>query len=621
MPQTLCEKILGAHAGARAVAPGDIVDVGIDVRAARDFGGANVVQNLREHKLGVADPARTFFTFDCNPTGSDQKYAANQQACRVFAREHGIRVFDIDQGIGTHVAIDQGLIGPGGTLVSTDSHANILGAIGAFGQGMGDVDIAAAFAHGRVWFEVPKSVRVEFKGTPSPRATAKDLTLAALKAFGANGLLGYAAELSGEAVEALDLDGRLTLASMATEMGAIIGLIAPSPAIIAYCEKAGARSTPLYADADAAYAKTFSVAVEGLEPQVARPGHPEDVVDAASVAGTGVDSVVIGSCTNGRFADLAAAAAVLSGRKVAPGVVLKVVPATDGVWRRCLQEGLLNIFKDAGALIGNAGCAGCAAGQIGQNGPGEVTVSTGNRNFAGKQGQGKVFLASPATAAASAVAGVIVTAADLVAGRIPARRAEGSNKAASKAAGSSTSPSGGKASATAGRGESDRGAASPAKPLRVRGRVWVIATDNIDTDMIFHNRHLAVTKLEEMGPHTFGNLGGYEDFAKRARPGDIVVTGKNFGCGSSRQQAVDCFRALGVTLLVAESFGAIYERNAINTGMPVIVADLVHVGLEDGDEIEVDLASGGVMLPGGKQVAGRPFSDVQRQIYARGGLL
>lgn len=215
---TIVEKILSAHSE-RTVRHGDFVDVFIDARVARDFGGANVVANLRKFGLGVADPRRTFFTFDCNPTGSDQKYTSNQQICRLFAQQQRFRVFDIDKGIGTHIAIDQGLIGPGGTLISTDSHANILGAIGAFGQGMGDVDVAHAFASGTVWFEVPATVRIEFVGTPSPAASPKDLTLAMLRTLGARGLLGLAAELYGKSIEALNLAGRITLASMATEMG------------------------------------------------------------------------------------------------------------------------------------------------------------------------------------------------------------------------------------------------------------------------------------------------------------------------------------------------------------------------------------------------------------------
>ena len=240
MGATIIEKILGSHADGPARA-GEIVDVEIDVRVARDFGGASVVKNMMEAGLGVADPDRTFFTFDCNPGGSDQKYATNQQICREFARGHGIRVFDIVSGVGTHVAIDEGLAVPGSTLVSTDSHANILGAIGAFGQGMGDLDVAHAFAHGRVWFKVPPSVKVVLVGSPSSSATPKDLTLAVLKKLGAAGLLGYAAEFSGEVVDALALAGRVTMASMATEMGGIIALFTPNESVLAHCEAASGR--------------------------------------------------------------------------------------------------------------------------------------------------------------------------------------------------------------------------------------------------------------------------------------------------------------------------------------------------------------------------------------------
>jgi 3-isopropylmalate dehydratase small subunit len=292
----------------------------------------------------------------------------------------------------------------------------------------------------------------------------------------------------------------------------------------------------------------------------------------------------------------------LRGRRVAPGLILKIVPATDQVWRRALEDGLIEVFKSAGALVGNAGCAGCAAGQIGMNGPGEVTLSTGNRNFAGKQGQGQVFLASPATAAASAVAGLITTA-DRVE-QSPALQKRGQSVRAPGVA-----RAGGQTAAPA------------ARPTLLRGRVWVIRQDNIDTDMIFHNRHLAITRLEEMGQHTFGNLAGWQDFSKRAKPSDIVVAGKNFGCGSSRQQAVDCLKSLGVALVVAESFGAIYERNAINNAMPVLVADLARSDLADGEEIEVDLATGEIRRADGRIVHGRPFSEVQMEIYQRGGLL
>lgn len=601
MPMTLIENILAAHAGRERVIPGEIVDVAMDARVARDFGGANVVKNLLDHGLPVADPSRTFFTFDCNPTGSDQKYAANQQACRVFARERGIRVFDIDRGIGTHVAIDNGLAWPGSTLVSTDSHANILGAIGAFGQGMGDQDIAAAWAFGKVWFKVPETVRVELAGRPRPEAGPKDVGLALLRHFGANGLLGCAAEVYGDYAESLDLAGRITIASLATEMGAIILLFPPSDAVIAHCRAATGREDwrPVFADPRAAYSRLEVVDLSGVGRLVARPGHPEDVVALDEVRGRKIDSVFIGSCTNGRYEDLQEAAKVLKGRRVAPGVVLKVVPTTDAMWRRAMKEGLFEVFKEAGALISNAGCGGCAAGQVGQNGPGEVTVSTGNRNFAGKQGKGEVYLASPAVAAASAVAGVLTGPE-----RIPAE------------------PAVWEAKAPAAQAPAHAPAAAPAsKPLVVTGRVWVIRKDNIDTDMIFHNRHLAITRLEEMGPLTFGNLSGWEDFAKKARPGDIVVTGKNFGAGSSRQQAVDCFKALGIGAIVARSFGAIYERNAINAALPIVVSDLSETDIQDGEEITVDFAAGRILRRDGSEVSAQPWPEVQVQTYQRGGLL
>jgi 3-isopropylmalate/(R)-2-methylmalate dehydratase large subunit len=313
-----------------------------------------------------------------------------------------------------------------------------------------------------------------------------------------------------------------------------------------------------------------------------------------------VDSVFIGSCTNGRLEDLRAAAEILRGRKVAPGVVLKVVPSTRWVWEQALAEGLVQDLMDAGALIGNAGCAGCAAGQIGQNGPGEVTVSTGNRNYAGKQGKGEVYLASPATAAACALSGVITREDRISAPRPTAARA-GAQVPVRAATGAAA-------------------AVDHRRPTVLKGRVWLVNEANIDTDMIFHNRHLAVTDPDQMGQYAFGNLPGWEDFPQKAAPGDFVVTGPNFGCGSSRQQAVDCFSTLGVSALIAPSYGAIYERNAINAGLPVLVADLRDQGLASGQTIEVDLNTGLITWEGGSLQA-EPFSPVQMDIYQRGGLL
>ncbi|NOU18671.1 MAG: 3-isopropylmalate dehydratase large subunit [Bacteroidales bacterium] len=599
----LIEKIIANHSNKKIVCADEIVDILIDTRAARDFGGANVVKNLVSNGLTVNDPARTFFTFDCNPTGSDQKYAANQQYCRMYARENNIKVFDIDAGIGTHLAIDGGLAWPGSTFVSTDSHANIMGAIGSFGQGMGDQDIAAAWAKGSLWFKVPQSVKLVFKGKRPANISAKDITLNLLKIFGANKLLGLSVEFYGEAIDALTLDERITIASMATEMGAIIFLFPASKAIHEYCEKkVGKKLEILKADDDAKYEDIKEIDISSFVPMLARPGKPHDNSSVANEKGKKIDSAFIGSCTNGRMEDLREAAKILKGRKVAPGVVLKIVPSTDPIWKQAMDEGLIQIFKDAGAMVSNAGCAGCAAGQVGQNGPKEVTISTGNRNFEGKQGSGFVYLASPSIVAASAVAGFITTPDE-----IPAKPTEfvkpevtgfklGVKKEAQKD-----------------------------KPLVVEGRVWVILKDDIDTDMIFHNRYLTITDIKEMGQYAFDNLKGYEDFAKKAQPNDIVITSKNFGAGSSRQQAVDCFASLGISCIIAESYGAIYERNAINAAFPILTYKpglIESIDIKDGDKIRVDMANGKVTnLKNSKTSDINKFTDVQIEIYRNGGLL
>lgn len=598
MGKTMIEKIIELHVG-RSVKPGDIVDMEIDARLARDFGGANVVKNLEEYGLKIDDPRKTFFTFDCNPGGSDQKYAANQHICRLFARTYGIRVYDINMGIGTHLAIDEGFIYPSGTLVSTDSHANLVGAVGAFGQGMGDLDIAYAFARGKIWFRVPPTVRIVLRGEPPTGVSPKDVTLFLVKHFGPSDLLGYAAEIWGRAVEQFSLSDRITLASMGTEMGAISILIPPSAEIIEYARKMGAQEfNPVYADEDTRYEEVVELDISDLSPLVSRPGKPHDAVPVEEVAGKKIDSIFIGSCTNGRFEDMMKAAQILEGRIIAPGVVLKVVPATDRIWNRCMREGIFSIFKEAGALIGNAGCAGCAAGQIGQNGPGEVTISTGNRNFPGKQGKGEVWLASPSTAAASAVAGHITTQDEIpeepsvvVITSPPRPKKEIKRKIHNH-------------------------------PTTIEGRVWVIPKDDIDTDMIYHNHYLAVTDIREMGEYAFSNLSGWEDFPKKVKSGDIIITGKNFGCGSSRQHAVDCFRALKIGLIIAKSFGSIYERNAINSGFPIMVADVEPLGLKDGDIIRVDFMNGEIKkLETQEKIIGKPFFETQLWIYRKGGLL
>jgi 3-isopropylmalate/(R)-2-methylmalate dehydratase large subunit len=417
--QTIIEKIIQAHSpGDAAVAPGDIVWLDLDVRTARDFAGANVVQNYRTHygDAPVADRDRTFFTFDLVVPPNNIPYANNQQICRIWAREQGVRVYDVDAGIGSHVVMEEGLAYPGSTLVGTDSHLNILGAIGAFGQGMGDQDIAFAFKTGRTWFEVPPTMKVVLKGEVTYPCTARDLTLAVLRRLGSNGALGRAVEFYGPAVEALDVAGRITLASQVTEMGGIVGFVPPSEEVLAFVRKRISRLSlgmrtdeveAVYADPDATYVDTVVVDLTELEPLIACPPSPANVVPVREVAGRRIDSVFLGSCTNGRFEDLVAVADVVKGRRIPPGVMASIVPATREVYDRILHAGVLETLFDAGFIVSNPGCGGCASGHIGMTGVGQVQVSTSNRNFPGKQGAGETYLASPVTAAWCALRGEI----------------------------------------------------------------------------------------------------------------------------------------------------------------------------------------------------------------------
>lgn len=408
MGKTLIEKIFINNSESNDVRPGDIIWINITNRAARDFGGANVVKNLNENYDGeyISNAkGNTMFTFDCNPTGSDPKYAFNQQICRNFAKENSVDLYDITEGIGSHLMIYKKFAYPGSISINTDSHFNILGAIGAFGQGTGDIDTAFSFKTGKNWWKVPPSVKVTVNGQLPEGTAAKDLTLFLVRELKKRNVLQKAIEFYGTAIESLSLAERITLASMVTEMGGIIGLIPPTNEVLDFYSDVD--YTPVYADDDAEYVDSFDFYISDLKPQVSRPGAPHDVVDIDELRNLKVDSCFIGSCTNGTYEDLEKAAKILDGEKVAKDVLLKIVPATRDDFEKCLENGLINIFMKAGALVSNPGCAGCASGQVGMNGEGEITISTGNRNFPGKQGKGKVYLASPETCARAAIKGTL----------------------------------------------------------------------------------------------------------------------------------------------------------------------------------------------------------------------
>lgn len=627
--KTIIEKILSTHSG-KSVKAADVVWIGIDVRSARDFGGANVVKNLRANYEPpyVDDVEKTYFTFDCNVPARDTGYAENQQICRIFARETGVRVFDVRAGIGSHVCLEQGIAKPGQIVVGTDSHLNILGCVGCFGQGMGDKDIAYVFASGRNWFEVPATMKIVLEGRVAFPVTAKDVTLEVIRRLGSAGALGKVIEFEGEGAESLSFSGKITLSSMATEMGAIAAFVPVDRKTLSYLRKRSGDVSikVVMADRSATYADRMTIDVSKLQPLAACPPSPENVKTVSKIAGTRVDTGFLGSCTNGRFEDLVHAASILKGRRIKEGVSLRIVPATEEVFERMVKEGLLKIFMESGALVSNAGCSGCASGQIGMVGKGEVQLSTSNRNFAGKQGKGDTYLVSPAVLAASMIEGKIVDPTEWKVELLKFRPDEASTHTADLSMISwRVKP---EKPLPPGKPRPKTGAAKAAAcPSVVRGRARLITTtqgrlmDNIDTDMIFHNKYLAITELEKMGPHSFETLAGYEKFASTVKPADVILAGGNFGCGSSRQQAVDCLQTLGVSIVLTESTGAIYKRNIINSGFPFLeVPDLAKVGIEEGEELELDFEKGIIRRANGQVIKAAPPTAVQLDICRAGDL-
>ena len=421
MGKTIVEKIL-AHASHKdEVYPEERVWVDLDLVVMRDFGGPNVILEYKDAfgEKPVFDGNKVVFTFDLHIPARDERVAKNQAECREFARQMGTRLFDVNTGIGQHILFEHGLVKPWDVIIGTDSHMNLLGALGAFATGVGTTDITAGLAYGRLWFKVPKTHKYVVSGKLKERVGAKDVILSILKEVKTDGALYKAIEFTGNAIDDMNLAERITLTSMVTEMSGKIGFIEPSPSILKFIKARVASEfisdiKPIDADKDAEYERVINFDIGDLEPQIACPHSPDNVKDVKEVAGIPINQVFIGSCTNGRFEDLKVAAEILRGKHIKEGLRLIIVPATMEVARAALEAGFYDIFLGAGAIVTNPGCALCTTGHPGILAPGEVMISTSNRNFIGKLGKGaEVYLASPATAAASAITGVITDPRDI----------------------------------------------------------------------------------------------------------------------------------------------------------------------------------------------------------------
>jgi len=409
----IIEKILASASGKREVSSGEIVEASIDVAMIHDLTGPLAIKSFR--KIGakkVWDKKRIVVILDHIVPASSVISANLHRIVRNFVEEQNIENFyDVGRGGVCHqVMPEKGHVRPGEVIVGADSHTCTYGAFGAFATGIGSTEMAAVFATGKLWFRVPEVIKVNVTGKFQKLVTAKDLTLNIVGKIGADGAIYKGLEFGGATIRNLSVDGRMVLCNMAVEMGAKAGIIEPDQKTVDYVKgRTDKPFKPVKSDQDSVYEKIVDVDVSDLEPQVAVPHSVDNVKPVSEVEDTEVDQAFIGSCTNGRLEDLRSAAWVLKGKKIAGGVRLIVIPASQEIYLNASNEGLIKTFMEAGATIGNPNCGPCLGGHMGILAEGEACISSSNRNFVGRMGSTKsyVYLASPATVAASAITGKI----------------------------------------------------------------------------------------------------------------------------------------------------------------------------------------------------------------------
>lgn len=413
MSMTITEKILAAHAGRKGVTPGELLEVKVDLAFTHDVTSPIAIKVFRE--IGaekVFDRKKVALVADHFVPNKDIESAQQAKIMREFAREQKIRhYYEVGEaGIGHVLLPEKGLVVPGQVVIGADSHTCTYGALGAFSTGVGSTDLGAVLATGEIWIKVPPTIKVDYTGALRTWVGGKDLILHTIGLIGVEGALYSALEFTGDVIRKLPMSHRFTMANMAIEAGAKNGIIEPDDITLAYVEQRSDRKPRIFrSDPDARYERVLNINVGDIQPQVAFPHSPENVRPVSKAGKVPLDQVFIGSCTNGWLEDLRDAAGILRGRKKAKGLRLIVIPGSPWILREAVREGLVDIFLDAGAVIGPPCCGPCLGGHMGILAEGEKALSTTNRNFVGRMGHPKseVYLANPCVAAASAVLGRI----------------------------------------------------------------------------------------------------------------------------------------------------------------------------------------------------------------------
>ena len=638
MGQTIVEKIAQSHLAEgpkRPLRTGDFVSIRPFHVMTHDNTSAVMRKFLAIGAKKIHDPKQLVFTLDHDIQNKEDGNLAKYRAIEAFARQHGVDFYPAGSGIGHQIMVERGYVVPGFFVVASDSHSNMYGALGAIGTPIVRTDAAAVWATGEFWWQIPRSVQVVLEGKLPAGATGKDVIITLCGLYNHDEALNAAIEFTGPGVASLSMDSRLSISNMTTEWGSLVGWFPVDEVTINYLRAVQQRlkaqgierftekeiehwaKNPPRPDPDAVYAARIILDLGQVTPHVLGPDTVQVMRSLAEMEKrkVAIQKAYLVSCVNSRLEDLEAAAKVLKGQKVAPGVKFYLGAASHWVQEEAEKRGIWQTLLDAGANPLPAGCGPCIGLGVGLLERGEVGISATNRNFKGRMGSpdAQCYLASPEVVAASAVAGYIRGPHEL-GDRAPAREY--------------------KEFAEGGAPVSEKVEILPGFPERVEGRLVFIPQDNVNTDAIYGKDY---TYRDDMTREMMAKvvMENYDpQFAARTREGDVIVSGFNFGTGSSREQAVTCVKAKGISLVIAASFSHIYLRNAYNNGfLCVEVPELVKRLREQfakeiaakertiipGDEIDIDFTSGAINWRG-EEFPFPPLGSVPQSLVLAGGV-
>jgi len=618
MAQTIVEKIAQKHMAegpSRPLRTGDF----LSIRPHRCMTHDNTSAVMSKFKgIGakkVKNPQQLTFALDHDIQNQDESNLKKYRAIEAFAKEHGVDFYPAGSGIGHQIMVERGYVVPGSFVVASDSHSNMYGALGAIGTPIVRTDAAAVWATGEFWWQIPRSIQVVLEGKLPEGVTGKDVIITLCGLYNHDECLNAAVEFTGPGVASLSMDARLSISNMTTEWGPLVGWFPVDAVTIAYMRgvqqrlKAigvdritekdvdGWEKNPLVPDADAVYAARITLDLAQITPHVSGPDTVQAMQSLAEIEQkkVAIQKAYLISCVNSRSEDLAAAAKVLKGKKIAPGVKFYLSAASKWVQEDAERNGVWQTLIDAGAQPLPSGCGPCIGLGVGLLEAGEVGISATNRNFKGRMGSrdAKCYLASPEVVAASAVAGYI-RGPQGFANRAPQRTYTELSAAA---------------------GGAEKVEILAGFPQRVQGRLVFLPQDNVNTDAIYGKDY---TYRDDMTPEMMAKvvMENYDpQFAARTNAGDVIVSQFNFGTGSSREQAVTCLKAKGIPLVIAASFSQTYLRNAFNNGflcieVPEFVARVreqfaPEIAAKEktvipGDDIDIDFTSSTIHWRGEK---------------------